>query len=75
MPAMSRPEIDEFLRETRIGVLCTNDLDGAPNGVPVWFGRDANGHPSSNCDALAYGQGELHDVHAPEGVACGKGGT
>ena len=37
MPAMSPSEIDEFLEETRIGVLCTNDLDGAPNGVPVWF--------------------------------------
>jgi PPOX class probable F420-dependent enzyme len=37
---MSRPEIDEFLRETRIGVLCTNDLDGSPNGVPVWFEWD-----------------------------------
>ncbi len=37
MPAMSRSEIDEFLGEPRIGVLCTNDLDGSPNGVPVWF--------------------------------------
>lgn len=40
MPAMSRSETDELLRETRIGVLCTNDLDGAPNGVPVWFEWD-----------------------------------
>ena len=40
MPAMSQSEIDEFLSETRIGVLCTNDLDGAPNGVPVWFEWD-----------------------------------
>jgi PPOX class probable F420-dependent enzyme len=37
---MSKSEIDEFLRETLIGVLCTNDLDGAPNGVPVWFEWD-----------------------------------
>ncbi len=34
---MSRAEIDEFLSKPRIGVLCTNDLDGSPNGVPVWF--------------------------------------
>ena len=40
MPAMSESRIDEFLRETRIGVLCTNDLDGSPNGVPVWFEWD-----------------------------------
>ncbi|MCY3930558.1 MAG: pyridoxamine 5'-phosphate oxidase family protein [Acidobacteria bacterium] len=37
---MSRAEIDEFLSEPRIGVLCTNDLDGSPNGVPVWFEWD-----------------------------------
>ena len=37
---MSRAEIDEFPSETRIGVLCTNDLDGSPNGVPVWFEWD-----------------------------------
>lgn len=35
MPAMSRAEIDEFLSKPRIGVLCTNDLDGSPNGVPL----------------------------------------
>ncbi|MXW03387.1 MAG: pyridoxamine 5'-phosphate oxidase family protein [Holophagales bacterium] len=40
MPAMSASEIDAFLSETRIGVLCTNDLDGSPNGVPVWFEWD-----------------------------------
>lgn len=40
MPAMSRSEIDEFLSEPRIGVLCTSDLDGSPNGVPVWFEWD-----------------------------------
>ena len=40
MPAMSRAEIDEFLGKPRIGVLCTNDLDGMPNGVPVWFEWD-----------------------------------
>ena len=40
MPSMSPSEIDEFLKETRIGVLCTNDLDRAPNGVPVWFEWD-----------------------------------
>lgn len=40
MPAMSRAEIDDFLSEPRIGVLCTNDLDGSPNGVPVWFEWD-----------------------------------
>ncbi len=40
MPAMSRSEVDEFLSEPRIGVLCTNDLDGSPNGVPVWFEWD-----------------------------------
>ena len=40
MPSMSRAEIDEFLSERRIGVLCTNDLDGSPNGVPVWFEWD-----------------------------------
>ena len=40
MPTMSRSEIDEFLRETRIGVLCTNHLDGSPNGIPVWFEWD-----------------------------------
>ncbi|MCY3932880.1 MAG: pyridoxamine 5'-phosphate oxidase family protein [Acidobacteria bacterium] len=40
MPAMSRSEVDEFLRKPRIGVLCTNELDGSPNGVPVWFEWD-----------------------------------
>ena len=40
MPAMLRAEIDEFLSEPRIGVLCTNELDGSPNGVPVWFEWD-----------------------------------
>lgn len=40
MPAMSQSEIDEFLSEPRIGVLCTNDLDGSPNGVPIWFEWD-----------------------------------
>ena len=40
MPAMSRAEIDEFLSKPRIGVLCTNDLDGSPNGVPIWFEWD-----------------------------------
>lgn len=40
MPAMSRSEVDEFLSERRIGVLCTKDLDGSPNGVPVWFEWD-----------------------------------
>lgn len=40
MPVMSKPEIDEFLRKTRIGILCTNDLDGSPNGIPVWFEWD-----------------------------------
>ncbi|MYA09769.1 MAG: pyridoxamine 5'-phosphate oxidase family protein [Holophagales bacterium] len=40
MPAMSRSEIDEFLSKPRIGVLCTADLDGSPNGVPVWFEWD-----------------------------------
>ena len=40
MPSMSQSEIDGFLREPRIGVLCTNDLDGSPNGVPVWFEWD-----------------------------------
>lgn len=40
MPTMSQSEIDKFLSEPRIGVLCTNDLDGSPNGVPVWFEWD-----------------------------------
>ena len=33
MPSMSQSETDEFLREPRIGVLFTNDLDGSRNGV------------------------------------------
>ena len=34
---MSREEMDQFLAETRIGVLATADRDGRPEGTPVWF--------------------------------------
>jgi PPOX class probable F420-dependent enzyme len=37
MPFMSNAQIDEFMNETRVGVLCTNNADGSPNAVPVWF--------------------------------------
>lgn len=31
------PEVDAFMRETRVGVLSTIGADGAPRSAPVWF--------------------------------------
>ena len=39
---MTKPEIDGFLREPRIGVLCTNEADRSPHGIPVWFEWDGD---------------------------------
>jgi PPOX class probable F420-dependent enzyme len=35
--SMSREERDAFLRETRIGTLCTLNEDGSPNAMPLWY--------------------------------------
>jgi PPOX class probable F420-dependent enzyme len=34
---MTKGEVDELLRSPVIGVLCTVDPDGQPEGTPVWF--------------------------------------
>ena len=37
---MTDAERDAFLRETRIGTLCTLNRDGSPNALPLWFEWD-----------------------------------
>ena len=37
---MTDAERDAFLRETRIGTLCTLNEDGSPNALPLWFEWD-----------------------------------
>jgi len=34
---MTESECDTFLREIRIGTLCTLNEDGSPNAVPLWY--------------------------------------
>ena len=38
--SMTDAERDAFLREVRIGTLCTLNEDGSPNALPVWFEWD-----------------------------------
>ncbi len=38
--SMSDTESDAFLRETRIGTLCTLNQDGSPNAMPLWYEWD-----------------------------------
>lgn len=40
MTAMTKEQIDAFLRETRIAKLATLNADGSPTVVPVWFEWD-----------------------------------
>ena len=40
MAKMTGPELDAFLRETRIAKLATLNADGSPTVVPVWFEWD-----------------------------------
>ena len=37
---MSKAERDAFLKETRIGTLCTLNEDGSPNALPIWYHWD-----------------------------------
>lgn len=37
MPAEVTPEVDAFMRETRVAVIATIDRDGRPRTAPVWF--------------------------------------
>jgi PPOX class probable F420-dependent enzyme len=37
---MTESECDAFLREIRIGTLCTLNEDGSPNAVPLWYEWD-----------------------------------
>ena len=37
---MTDAECDAFLREVRIGTLCTLNEDGSPNALPLWFEWD-----------------------------------
>jgi PPOX class probable F420-dependent enzyme len=39
---MASEEIDELLRSAEIGVLCTVDADGRPEGTPIWFDYDGD---------------------------------
>ena len=34
---MNDDERDQFLRQTRIGTLCTLNADGSPNALPLWY--------------------------------------
>ena len=34
---MTNAERDAFLREIRIGTLCTLNPDGSPNALPLWY--------------------------------------
>ena len=34
---MTDEQRDAFLRETRIGTLCTLNDDGSPNALPLWY--------------------------------------
>ncbi len=37
---MTDAERDAFLREVRIGTLCTLNEDGSPNALPLWYEWD-----------------------------------
>ena len=36
-PFRNEAHRDEFLAKPRLAILITNDVPGAPIGVPVWF--------------------------------------
>jgi len=38
--AMSPAAIDELLGSAEVGVLCTVDAEGRPEGTPIWFDYD-----------------------------------
>ena len=38
--SMTREQRDAFLREIRIGTLCTLNGDGSPNALPLWYEWD-----------------------------------
>ena len=40
--SMSNAERDAFLREIRIGTLCTLNADGSPNAIPLWYEWDGD---------------------------------
>ena len=37
---MSKADYDAFLKELRIGTLCTLNADGSPNALPIWYDWD-----------------------------------
>ncbi len=37
---MSKADYDAFLKELRIGTLCTLNADGSPNALPIWYHWD-----------------------------------
>ena len=39
---MTEAECDAFLKETRIGTLCTLNADGSPNAIPLWYDWDCD---------------------------------
>ena len=39
---MTEAQSDAFLRETRIGTLCTLNADGSPNAIPLWYDWDGD---------------------------------
>ncbi len=39
---MTDEQRDAFLRETRIGTLCTLNDDGSPNALPLWYDWDGS---------------------------------
>ncbi len=38
--SMSKAKCNAFLKETRIGTLCTLNEDGSPNAMPIWYHWD-----------------------------------
>lgn len=39
---MTKTECDAFLKHTRIGTLCTMNVDGSPNALPLWYDWDGD---------------------------------
>ena len=35
--SLTKAECDAFLKELRIGTLCTLNADGSPNAIPIWY--------------------------------------
>jgi PPOX class probable F420-dependent enzyme len=38
--SMTKAERDAYLKEIRIGTLCTLNADGSPNALPIWYHWD-----------------------------------